>query len=172
MKYRTAFVGVLIALSTLAALSDEKAPSPGAARFEAIKKLAGNWVEIGKDGKPSEKVISSFRVTAGGTVVQETIFPGTDHEMVTMYHLDGPDLVLKHYCVLGNQPTMRAEAGTDASQIEFKCSGGTNLKSEAEQHMHQATLTIVDKDHFKARWIACKEGKECHDASFNLARKQ
>ncbi len=174
MKLRSTSWIFVLALFTVAAYArvDKKTTSPNSERLEALKKLAGDWVEIGKDGKPSDKVVSSIRVTAAGSVVQETLFPGSDHEMVTMYHLDGADLVLTHYCMLGNQPRMRAEPGKEANRLVFKFIGGTNLKSEDENHMHQATLTIVSKDHFQAEWVACKDGKPCHTASFDLVRKQ
>jgi hypothetical protein len=142
-----------------------------AQRLEALKGLAGDWVEIGKDGKPTDKVISSIRVTSGGTAVQEILFPGNDKEMVTLYHLDGSELVLTHYCMLGNQPRMRAEAGGDVKKIVFKFIGGSNMKSEKDQHMHQATLTIKSRDRFDAEWIACKDGATCHEVRFALARK-
>jgi hypothetical protein len=102
MRYRTIAWMLPIALFAVAAAArgDEKTTSADAGRFEALKKLAGDWVEIGKDDKPTDKVVSSVRVTAAGSVVQETLFPDTAHEMVTMYHLDGADLVLTHYCAL------------------------------------------------------------------------
>jgi hypothetical protein len=154
------------------ARAEEKARQANVKRLEALKGLAGEWVEVGKDGKPTDKVISSIRVTAGGSAVQETLFPGGDKEMVTMYHLDGDDLILTHYCMLGNQPRMRAEPGTDVNKIAFKFVGGTNLKSNDEHHMHQATLTIEGKDRLKATWVSCQDGKPCHEANFDLVRKQ
>ena len=63
--------------------------------FEKLKKLAGTWVEADKDGKPTDKVYSVIKVTSGGSVVHETIFPGTPMEMVSVYNLDGGDLVLR-----------------------------------------------------------------------------
>jgi hypothetical protein len=168
-------LGVLSAIALVAvagaAKADQKTASVNAKRLGALKQLAGDWVEVGKDGKPTAKVISSFRVTARGTAVQETLFPGSDHEMVTMYHLDGEDLILTHYCALGNQPRMRAEPGPDVHTIAFKFIGGTNLKSNDDHHMHQATLTLRDKDHFQAEWISSKEGKTCHQVRFSLVRK-
>jgi hypothetical protein len=113
-----------------------------------------------------------MRVTSGGSTVQETLFPGTEHEMVTMYHLDGADLILTHYCMLGNQPRMRAEPGKDANTIVFQFVGGTNLKSTDDHHMHQATLNLDGKDRFKAEWVSCKDGKTCHQVQFDLVRKQ
>jgi hypothetical protein len=170
-----------IALSMLAiallvggrlARADEKATPATVQRFEALKGLAGDWVQVGKDGKPTEKVVSSIRVTSGGHTVQETLFPGSDHEMVTMYHLDGTDLVLTHYCMLGNQPRLRAEPGEDVNKIVFKFVSATNLKSNDEHHMDHATLTIDGKDHFKAVWGSCKDGKPNHEVTLDLVRKQ
>ena len=173
MKVPTVPLLLVIALLAVAhsAGAGEKVKPATSPRFEALKKLAGDWVAIGKDGKPTKKVISSIRVTSAGTAVQETLFPGSDHEMVTMFHLDGGDLVLTHYCMLGNQPRMRAEPGKDAKKILFKFIGGTNLKSNDDHHMHQATLSIADKDHFQAEWVSCKEGKPCHTVKFYLVRK-
>jgi hypothetical protein len=173
MTYRTVPVLFVFALAPLAlsATAGEKTDSPNAARFEALKKLAGDWVEVGKDGKPTTTVLTSIRVTAGGSAIHETIFPGTDKEMVTLYHLDGDDLILTHYCVLGNQPRLKAEPGKDAKRIAFKFSGGTNLKSPDDMHMHDATLILIDNDHFRAEWTACKDGKACHQAGFDFVRK-
>ena len=109
---------LVLALFTFVAQAraEEKGSSLSAARFAALKSLAGDWVALGKDGKPTDTIVSSIRVTSGGNTIQETLFPGSDHEMVTMYHIDGEDLILTHYCMLGNQPRMRAEAGGDASK--------------------------------------------------------
>jgi hypothetical protein len=155
-----------------AAAADDKAAAGASQRFEALKGLAGDWVEIGTDGKPTDKVVTSFRVTSGGNTIQETLFPGSPKEMITMYHLDGADLVLTHYCVLGNQPRLKAEPGDDVNKIVFKFAGATNLKSGDDHHMDHATLTLGGKNRFKAEWVSCKEGKTCHQVSFELARKQ
>jgi hypothetical protein len=174
MKFATVsllWVTALLAIDA-SANPDEKATPATSQQFEAMKRLVGDWVAVGKDGKPTDKVVSSIRVTAAGSALEETLFPGSDHEMVTMYHLDGADLVLTHYCVLGNQPRMRAEPSEDIKRIVFKFIGGTNLKSNDEQHMHQATLTLDGKDHFEAEWVSCKDGKPCHQVSFDLVRKQ
>src|SRR5262245_25924235 len=163
MKLRTLSLLVFASLAVAVSLrAGEKTAPANAQRFDALKKLAGDWVEVGKDDKPTDKLISSIRVTSAGSAVQETLFPGSDHEMVTMYHLDGADLVLTHYCMLGNQPRMRAEPAGDIRTIAFKFVNCTNLKSNDDLHMHQATLKLDGKDHFTADWVSCKEGKDCH----------
>jgi hypothetical protein len=174
MKLQTVSSLLTIALlaATASSPADEKAAATSAQRFEALKKLAGDWVMVGKDGKPTDTVVSSIRVTSGGSAIQETLFPGGEKEMITMYHLDGADLILTHYCMLGNQPRLRAEPGTDVNKIAFKFTGATNLKSKEDHHMNRATITIDGKDRFKAVWTSCKEGKPCHEVTLDLVRKQ
>ncbi|MHC5542437.1 hypothetical protein ACYOEI_29795 [Singulisphaera rosea] len=173
MIFRTISLATLAALVVLAsgAHAGEATLSDNQARFEALKGLAGDWVEADKDGKPTDKLVSRFRVTAAGTAVEETIAPGSDHEMVTMYHLDGSDLVLTHFCVLGNQPRMKAEPATDSKTIAFKLTSCGNLKSENDNHMNQATFHLVGKDRFQAEWVACKDGNACHTVKLDLVRK-
>ena len=57
-----------------AAKSSAPAKHPG---LERLKKLAGEWVATDDQGKPTAKVVSVFKVTAAGSAVQETIFPGS-----------------------------------------------------------------------------------------------
>ena len=173
MSYRaiSALVAVVLATSPLSTQADERAAGSAEEQFDTLKKLAGDWVEIGKDGKATDTVVTSFRVTAGGTAIQETIFPGSDHEMITMYHLDGDQLLLTHYCVLGNQPRMRAEPGKEPNAIRFLYVGATNLKNPSAQHMDHATLTLVGPDRFKAEWVSCQDGSVCHEVGLDLMRK-
>jgi hypothetical protein len=165
--------GALFGGTTQEDKAKEAAAKPVApSRLDAIKKLSGEWVEIGEDGKPTDKVVAVYRTTAGGTVVEETLFGGTPHEMVTMYYMDRDNLMLTHYCVAGNQPRMKAEKPTtDANKIVFHCDGGTNMKSENDEHMHHATLVLVDGDHIQSEWLEFKDGKQTMNASFKLARK-
>src|SRR5262245_34020306 len=68
--------------------------------LEKMKSLAGTWVIADEDGKPTDQVASIIKVTAGGSVVHETLFPGQPQEMVSIYTVDGQDLIMTHYCVL------------------------------------------------------------------------
>ena len=138
-----------------------------------IKKLAGDWVQVGKDGKPTEKVVSSIKVTAGGSAVREIIFPGGDMEMVTMYTQEGPDLTMTHYCILGNQPRMKAQAGTGSKKVVFKCVGGGNLNPDKDTYMGQTTLTVIDDDHITVECVKCENGKACEGChKMELTRKK
>jgi len=89
----------LLAAAVLGAVAVTAAPPAGGGRpvpfgLERLKALAGDWVAA-EDGEMAKKgdLVSRYAVAASGSAVVETVFPGTPHEMVTVYHADGPDLV-------------------------------------------------------------------------------
>ena len=152
-----------------------KAPaSPANAGLEKMKKLAGTWVAADKDGNPTEEVLSIIKVTAGGSVVHETLFPGQPQEMISIYTADGQDLILTHYCVLGNQPRMRANPKSESNQIVFHFVGGTNLDVAKDKHMHEATLTIVSDDRIEIKGTGWENGAPAKDmcCGLKLVRKK
>jgi hypothetical protein len=127
------------------------------AAFDSLKRLAGEWegqagvkkeAEAKKPDAPPQKV--TYRVVSNGNVVMETLFGGTNHEMITMYHLDGEDLVLTHYCAAGNQPKMKldTEKSTDRD------------------------LRFSFADHIESEWAGQQGGKPGHTAGFKLTRKK
>lgn len=148
-----------------------EAPSPAAAQFDRLKALAGTWVGTAGHGEEKFPTEVSYRVTAGGNTIIETLFAGTEHEMITMYHMDGGELVLTHYCVMGNQPKMRLVASEDPNTLAFDFAGGSNI-TPAGQHMHSAKITLVDADHLRSTWTSHADGKPVFDAEFELARKK
>src|SRR5262245_25406522 len=59
--------------ATRGADSPPKLPAPPTnAALEKMKKLAGTWLLVDQDGKPTEVVASIIKVTAGGSAVHET----------------------------------------------------------------------------------------------------
>jgi hypothetical protein len=155
--------GLLVLTLSLASYADEKPgaklpPPPTNAALDKMKKLVGTWLVADKDGKPTDQVASIIKVTAGGSAVHETLFPGQPHEMVSIYTVDGPDLIMTHYCVLGNQPRMKADPNSSANQIVFQFAGGNNLDPKKDKHMHEATLTIVDDDHIEVKGTGWENG--------------
>jgi hypothetical protein len=170
----------ILTMSQVAAgYGDEKAqpklpPPPTNAALEKMKKLAGIWLIVDKDGKPTDQIASIIKVTAGGSAVHETLFPGQPLEMVSIYTAEGPDLVLTHYCVLGNQPRMKADPKSPANQIVFRFAGGTNLDPQKDKHMHEATLTIVDENRLEVNGVAWENGAPAKEmcCGLKLVRKK
>ena len=114
----------------------------------------------------------SYKASAGGTIVVESMAMGDHGEMVTIYHPDGDGLVLTHYCMLGNQPRMKAPAENKPGTLKFVCEGGSNLKCATDKHMHALTVTFVDADRLKREWTLVEGGKTLTVVTLNLARKR
>jgi hypothetical protein len=149
-------------------------PPPTNAGLEKMKSLVGTWVAVGEDGKPTEQVMSVIKLTAGGSAVHETFFPGQPMEMVSVYTAEGSDVLMTHYCVLGNQPRMKASPSASDKQIKFEFAGGSNLDVNKDKHMHAATLTLVDADTIELDGTAWENGAACKECcgKMKLARKK
>ena len=153
--------------------AEKKSPeaAPKASPLDRFKALAGDWYALGEDGKPGDRISNSFRVTAGGSAVIETIFPGQPEEMITLYFMEGKKLVLTHYCMMGNQPHMDAEIDATKDIVRFKCSGGTNFACATDAHMHEGVYEFTGKDSFKTKWSAVEGGKTNHEVALTLVRQ-
>lgn len=178
MKTRTllslAVIGVA-ATSMAVTYADDTTPqkssaSVAAAQFKQLKTLAGEWRGTGTHGEEVTEAIISYKITAAGSVVMETMAAGTEYEMITMYHLNGEDLMLTHYCALRNQPRMKAAPSADTSAIAFNYIDGTNMASDQVQHMHSLTFDFLGEDEIKAVWSMHADGAEHSQAILNLKR--
>jgi hypothetical protein len=137
--------------------------------FQKLKTLAGTWE--GTSNESTNKCVLRYQVTSGGSVVMETIGPGSPHEMVTMYHLDGDDLVLVHYCAARNQPRMKLDRKkSTADELIFDFDGGTNLNPGKDGHMHALRINFTGPDSVEAHWTYHQNGKPAGDTEFKLKR--
>lgn len=170
----------LMSLVVIATVSPTRADTLTAQQaFDHLKDLQGTWQgepegsgeEAKAEAEAAGTVTHEIQVSAAGTVVMETMGPDTDHEMINMYHLDGEDLVLTHYCAGGNQPRMRLNRSeSTADQLVFDFAGGTNLDPQVDNHIHSARIELVDGDHMESVWKAYSGGEEVATMTFHLAR--
>ncbi len=178
MKIRTllsmAVIGVAAASMAMTYADDatpqKSSASVAAAQFKQLKTLAGEWRGTGTHGEEVTEAIISYRITAAGSVVMETMGAGTEFEMITMYHLNGEDLMLTHYCALKNQPRMKARPSADTSAIAFNYIDGTNMASDNAPHMHSLTFDFLGEDRLKTVWSMHADGAEQSQAKFSLKR--
>jgi hypothetical protein len=132
-----------------------------AAAFERLKALQGTWEATGKNGQMAR---TTFELVADGTVLIEryanAAMPGGG-QMVTAYHLDGKELVLTHYCIAKNQPTLKAERFDRATgEIQFEFVRASNLASPSAGHMRRAKYRLDDATHFTTEWEFFENGKK------------
>ncbi len=147
----------------------EMPESKAAPGLEKLKSLAGDWQ--GKDSKGGALKVS-YQLISNGSSVMETLMPAKEPSMVTIYHLDGDNLMMTHYCSMANQPRMRAAAAPgDVKKLDFSFVDATNLASPSDAHMHNLVITFQDKDHISQEWTMA-HGDEKMPVVFNLERKK
>jgi hypothetical protein len=160
MERRSRIPSLWVGLSVLGAaafcfaseVSKAQLTTDPAATFERLKRLNGEWQGTVESRQgPAATVL--YRLTANGKTLMETLFPGMDHEMISMYHLDGKDLVVSHYCAVGNQ------------------AGGTNLDPKKDVHIHSGKLIFVDDDHLESEWAVYQGEKQVGSNKFFLTRR-
>jgi len=164
-----------ITAAMLAALAACAAPGPpdsatATEAFGRVAALQGDWVAA--DAGAGAPVVATYRVTGAGSAVIETLFPGAQEEMVSVYVRDGGDLLLTHDCSAGNQPRLRARRA-GAGALEFGFDGGTNVDPSRDMHMHSLRLQLVSADEIRADWQGWDKGRAdpAHVAHLHLLRK-
>lgn len=141
-----------IFLVTITANARAAEPVKAGDAFAHLKSLAGTWNGhiMTSDGPPASV---SYRLTAGGTAVMETLFGGTEHEMLTVYALNGDDVVATHFCGAGNQPVMkldRSQSTPDRLVFSFVSVGGEHAKDHP--HVHNGFIHFAGNDEMDATW--------------------
>jgi hypothetical protein len=168
---------LLCALLATSAIAGEPAhyhamPKAAAPKeFEELKKLVGQWEGKTKMGDKEMPVTITYELTAGGSAVLERLFPGTPHEMISVYTAEGDKVAMTHYCAVGNHPKMALKKA-DAKSLAFEMAGTEGLQSANEMHMHAMTVAWTDADHIRESWTSFDGGKKKEDTVFELTRKK
>lgn len=135
--------------------------SPAQLAFERLCALAGQWEGQSSAGWTSRCELEV--IARGSALLERTNFEAHPGEtMLTLFHKDGADLVLTHYCVAGNQPRLVASeiagaSGTDTLRFTFR--DATNLASRDQGHMDEALLRLEGPDAFSTQWSYYQAGK-------------
>src|SRR5438045_535449 len=117
----------------------------GRTAFHMLKSLAGDWT--GTAGKDNAPATVTYRISANGHVVTEVLFPDTDHEMMTLYYMQGSDVLATHYCAMGNRPQFKLDTGKSSlKELVFAFDGGNGFDSGKDNHLPVATLRCNGRD--------------------------
>ena len=148
----------------------QSAPYTGSTEFERMKQLVGTWEGTSDMGKEAEKIRVEYRLTAGGSALVETLFPGSAEEMVSIYYDQKGKLAMTHYCMLRNRPHMTLRKA-DAKTIELVfATKGNDINPAKEKHMHAVLITFTDNDHITEKWTMFESGKDKGGVTFKLTR--
>jgi len=151
----------LLVVTLFTALPCEAAVSAADAKaaFEALRALSGTWTAKSTKGWTET---STYELAAKGSVlVNRSHFDGEPGDgMLTTIYMDGPHLLLTHYCEARNQPTLVASTIENGGRrIVFTFLSGTNLSSRDAGHMDSVIMELTDPDHFRSRWSWYERGK-------------
>lgn len=167
----TRLVSIASIVLTMLALAGADTPSSIAKSpsWEKLKLLSGVWIGTTKEGGKPQPATVSFKLISDGSAIMSTLEEGTPHEMVTMFHEDGNELLATHYCAAHNQPRMQAVANADPNRIVFKFKDGTNIGPN-DGHMVQLAIVIDGSNHHLEEWTYEDHGKQ-ETSVFDFRRK-
>jgi len=167
MKKRT-----LCLFLACAGLAGPPFPSPqesAAGAFEKLRALSGDWEgTVAWTGKPASSVTAHYYLTGNGSALVEDLSNG----MTSVYHLDGGDLRVTHYCAAQNQPRLKATSfGADNSDIRFSFEDITNLRSPEAGHVTGIALQLLAPDRINITFQFTSNGKDAFEL-LDLRRKK
>jgi hypothetical protein len=159
--------------ATISALSAEQTESSKA--LSQIKALIGNWsgtFQWSGGRHDSGSMNATYYLTGNGSAVVENLMNESTPVMTSVYHLDGPDLRLTHFCGAQNQPRLKArhiDLGHGA--IDFEFVDATNLRSPDAPHVHGLEIRLVDADHLILTFLFQSGSVESRE-EINLKRSE
>lgn len=170
MRTRYILAFCLAAFAGLATMLNSRTADNEKIGLDALKGFIGTWVAVDENGQPTDQVMSVVRSTAGGSALIETMFPGQEHEMITMYYTREGHLMLTHYCGCTNHPILKASRGENGA-LHFDCIGtGENFASCAKTpHMHDAVFKF-DGNRLNSKWRMLENGEFTHVGDFSLIK--
>jgi hypothetical protein len=171
MRTSGRLLGVLLLSIGVIPISNA-AQGTGVDAFNRLKSLVGHW-ETEKSNTNTATL--DLEMTSGGTAILEKfhmVEDGKPVEMTTLYYVDGDQVKLTHYCMAGNQPTMKGSYDPTSNTLTFDLVSITNLKSADDGHMRHAVYTLLDGDHFKTTWTFAKQQKDAFTEEVLFVRKK
>jgi hypothetical protein len=92
--------------------------------------------------------------------------------MLSVYHRDGDEVAMTHFCCVGNQPRFRAKIGKNKDELIFEFVGGSNIDPAKDMHIHGGVIRFVDADHIHSEWYMYVDGKQAQTHGSDLVRKK
>jgi|ERR1022692_2419099 hypothetical protein len=167
MTQRRTFLRAFAILSLLLASQALLAQSSAQKALDRFKSMVGTWQGKSPTGDTSEV---TYRLTAGGTAVMADMHMAGD-DMMSMYYVNGDDLLMTHLCPSNNQPRMKAAISSDLNTVSFDFMDATNMRGPEAGHMHRAVFLFSDADHYTEEWT-WKQAEKSSTMHFEMQRKK
>ncbi len=166
-------VAVLLVFTAgvMAGEPDHHTPYTGSAEFERLKGLAGHWQGSAMMQGKEQEIQVAYKVTSAGSALVETLSPGSEQEMVSVYYDTGGRPTMTHYCALKNRPNLVMDSSA-ADSLHFDFSASTGIDPAKDAHMHALTVRFIDRDNIEEEWVMYQEGKPVEATTFRLHRTE
>ncbi len=142
----------------------ERASATALAKFAA---LAGEWEGSAEwTGARTDRgpMNARYFTTGNGSAVVESLVVGGAPVMTSVYHTDGPDLRMTHYCAARNQPRLKAsKIDLAAGAIDFAFVDATNLPAPDAPHVTALAVRFGDEDHVTLTFTFEGNGKPSYE---------
>jgi hypothetical protein len=144
-----------------------------ATAFEKLRMLSGDWegtyTWTGRNA--SGKIQAHYYTTGNDSALVENLNVDGKPSMTSVYHLDGSDLRMTHFCAAQNQPRLKATSiDPNAEAITFSFVDITNLRSPKAGHVEGLDVHFLAADHATLRFRFMADGKESFEM-IDLKRK-
>jgi hypothetical protein len=164
-------LGLSLAMGVTATAGEHKSVIAPNASFDKMKSLDGSWTGAMVEGGKEYSATTRFLIVSDGSAVMGWLGEGSPYEMVTIFHVDGPNLMATHYCASHNQPRFTAVPDSDPNRIVFKFKDGTNIGPH-DQHMQEVTFTFNGADHHTEDWTSVDAKGAVTIGHFDFKRKK
>jgi hypothetical protein len=115
---------------------------------------------------------ATYYVTGNGSAVVENLANESTPVMTSVYHLDGRDLRMTHFCGAQNQPRLKARrVDLDHGAIDFEFVDATNLRSPDAPHVHGLEIRLIDANHLTLTFLFQSGSVESRE-EINLKRTE
>jgi hypothetical protein len=142
--------------------------------FDKLRALSGDWegTYAWSGGRnASGKIQARYYATGNNSALVEDLTVDGTPSMTTVYHLDGSDLRMTHFCAAQNQPRLKATSiDPNGEAITFSFVDITNLRSPKAGHVDGLDVHFLAADHTTLRFRFVADGKESFE-TIDLKRK-
>jgi hypothetical protein len=105
---------------------------PAKTAFEQLKALNGTW----RATDPNNKTSVEIKTVANGSALVETWTMSPTRQSMTVYTMDGNQLLATHYCPQGNAPRLKFLRTDNSGAHHFQFLDGANLQTPRGSHEH------------------------------------
>lgn len=152
---RTALAGFLFLVLILCPAAARSEP---ASAFAELRALVGDWEGQSASGR---RITVTYRLIANDSVLVESWSLSPTRQSMTVYHMDGEELLATHYCPLGNQPRLQLERSEpQPGVLSFRFRDATNLPDPAGAHQHAFWIRIQSATAYERSETYIENGEE------------